>query len=259
MRPMPRQQLEVLSHRFHYHAWRGANRLGEELVVWDFLPTGEELPGWQPQRLDEVEPPGAPRSVQSVWAPARDTDGGLALLDIFECASRPEAHAFILQLLGLFQSPYIARREGEEVGDVAFGDPHDEVMLFARGNLVVSLRPGEPTPLRVRDVAARLDSQLVSKPGQPGTRASAEAPAMSRLTVPAASMRAGAEVRLSVDAEDPRGRRLWFKAFSPTGTLTVHERQLVYRHEAAAAPDVTVFAMAGPRAAARRSLEVTGL
>jgi hypothetical protein len=91
---------------------------------------------------------------------------------------------------------------------------------------------------------------------KPPEAAEPAAPRVRRVTVPSRAVRASAELELDVDAEDPEGRRVWMKALTPTGRLALREGKPVYRHEAAAAPEVTLCAVAGREAASGRSLEV---
>jgi hypothetical protein len=248
MRGTRRELFAETAKRHSYDEWCGTNRLGEELLVWSFFLRGEELPGWTPRRIDEVLQPGWPRMIQSMWTPP---EGGLALLDVFECSSRRKAHEFVITLVAQFESPLVTREEHPEIGDVVFAGPGDGLRVVARANLVMFLRSGDKPPVPIQDAAAQLDAELVSKPEAP---AEPEAPTIVELRLATPEPARGSEAPLMVAAEDPRREPLFYKCFSPSGELELRDDEIVYRHTSREPPRLEVYAVAPGRAVARREL-----
>src|SRR5438105_1550031 len=125
-------QQDYLKRRFDYESWRGKDTGDEGMLIRGIRLSGDELPGWQPYRMQRVELENMPPYVHSIW---QRPDGGadvLLRLDIYECASAAAAREFLLRLLGEFQSPEIARQEQNTVGDVAFVYPQETMILFTR-------------------------------------------------------------------------------------------------------------------------------
>ena len=111
-----------------YETWRTPDDEGAP-VVSGFTPGPEQMPGWQPVRVDPVPFEGARSATQSIWRPVQG-EGALLRLDLIEVTSSGHARAMLLRLLGEFQSPELRRREG--IGDVAFEMPGSSCILFAR-------------------------------------------------------------------------------------------------------------------------------
>ena len=78
-----------------------------------------------------------PRSTHSIWQRREGDPDALLRIDVYECDSRDDAHQFLLRLLGEIETPLVQLRDELEVGDVAFADLQDAVILFARANLAV--------------------------------------------------------------------------------------------------------------------------
>ena len=261
---------EATARRASLGRWQGVNRLGEELLVWNYQLTPDQLPEWTPQNAQTLQAPGWPRSIQTTWG---QTHGGLALIDTYECASRLEAHRFLVRLLGHVESPLLTWQRDSATGDVMFGDEKAPVALFARGNLVFFLRAADREPVPIADTASRLDETIISKPDVPdeaeadiGLRRAADAPTINRFTaalpmadrrdLAARTMPRGTSVALDIDAQDREHRALWYKAFSPSGDLWLSEGRPIYEQMTDGPTDVTLYAMASGHGAARRSLEL---
>jgi hypothetical protein len=250
MDPRGEDSYRSVARRVGYDDWRGVNRLGEELLAWNYLLTEHSLPRWRPLRVDALPARGWPRSIQSVWKRA---GAGAALVDVYECASRLEAHKLLLTLLAHVQSPRVARADEPEEGDVLFTEG-GALRLFARANLVFFLRAGDSEPVPVHEAAARLDEDLVSKP-EP--RRERDLPTIQSLTMGDVEIdddERGAQ-RLEVKVEDPMRRPHWYKCFSPTGELSLREGRPVYRHVRSERARLSVYAVGPGRGAARRDLE----
>jgi hypothetical protein len=242
---------DTMARRVSYASWRGANRLGEELLVWNYRLTPEQLPHWTLQYVQAIGTPGWPPSIQSAWS---HSDGGLALFDVFECSTREAAHVLLVDLLGNVESARLEREEDAPLGDVTFGHEDAPVSLFARANVVFFLRAADPAPMPIRETAARLDEELISKPEPARDEA---LPAIEQLRAERDVVRPGEAVALEVTAVDPMREPLWYKAFTSSGELRLSEGRPVYRHTAAGPPSISVYAVAPGRGAARRDLKLS--
>jgi hypothetical protein len=248
MRSTGSTRFRSLADRFSYDEWAGRNRLTEELVVWNFVPSGRELAACRLESVRETAPPGWPRTVQSVWRAAERADAqdaGLALVDVFECSSRDDAQRFSLELLGQFESPHIERREDLDVGDVGFSDDDQHAIVFARANLVVLARDAERRHLPIRALSISLDQELIERPEPRPARGG---PEIRRFAVQTRDLPLGRAMPLELETRGPKERPLWYKCFSSSGSLRVTEGTLVYEHTRPGPPDVTVYAIAPSQA-----------
>ena len=82
----------------------------------------------------------------------------------FTSATRATTPQFLLRLLGEIETPLVQLRDELEVGDVAFADPQDAVILFARANLAVRVANAGRSVIPVRAVAEQLDGHVSAKP-----------------------------------------------------------------------------------------------
>ena len=123
--------------------------------------TGSEVPGWilvSIRRNDGSQPP----FLISLWRHG-DTANELASIRIIECANAAAAQEQLLEELGNFESPAIARRTGSDlVGDIAFG-LGDTMVVFARRNLVVVILNAGRTAVSVTEIARSLDAAIQQK------------------------------------------------------------------------------------------------
>ncbi|HWW76018.1 MAG TPA: hypothetical protein VNZ44_11500 [Pyrinomonadaceae bacterium] len=240
-------KLEYLKQRYGFEEWRGRDTLQESLLIWKFLPGADDLPGWQPQRVQRVIPPDAekgsvsesswgrgdePASIQSLW---QQPEGGGALLrlDTFECASRGEAQQYLLRLLGEFQSPALRRAE-TIAGDVAFTFSKETVVLFARANLVLLLRNAGRSVQPLAPLAAQLDQTLTSKPESEGQRGVVRIREFD-------AQELGAGERITLEVSEQEGPQQWYKFFSPSGELRLEAGRPVYVPKAEGPSKVTMF------------------
>jgi hypothetical protein len=244
--------LDGLRQRFDHEAWRGANRLEEELFVHRFLPPPDLLEGWIAARTQLIETADWPRTIESIWQPPEGGRERLLRVDFFECASRDDAHDFLIRLLANFQSPEIKRDEDGKIGDVAFTGPGRGLALFARANLVLAVRNAGPEVVAVGDAAQQVDAELIARPPKSGD----VVPQIARFE---AGHVAGGDVRLEVDVSDPLDRPVWLKLFTRGGAVAREDGSLILRPSGKDATHVTLFASNENRGVASATLELPGL
>lgn len=242
---------DPLKRQFGFEEWRGRNTLSESLLIWRFYQGEDDFPGWKPIRIQTVQAPGWPQAIQSAWQPVEGAEESLLTVNVYELEGRPEAHEFLIRLLGDFQSREVSRKEQGYAGDVAFAPPEDNALLFARANLAVLLQNGGRKVLPLASLASHLDEELSSRP-QPAE--GQVAPQIRRFTAGAERAKIGEQVPLEVEAIDPLGRSVWFKLFSPAGEIRLVEGRPVYIPSAAGEQRITLYALNPNRAAARQEV-----
>jgi hypothetical protein len=254
MPALPPHLADVIKARFDYDAWRGRTTLDEDLFVWRLALSGREFPGWEAQRVERVERPGSPAWIHGLWSASEAPREVVVGMDIMECPSREAAHEVLVELLGDFQLPIPAEPIDADFGDVAFAWSDVAPVVFARGNLAVTVWNAGLEPVPLREHAARYDAGLVSRPT---ARRVAGAPVIRRFAGAAMEAEApAAGVPLEVEASDPLGRALWYKFFTRSGEVRLERDRPVCRPTAGGATAITVYAVAVDGSTASRRVRL---
>lgn len=222
-------QTDRLQQRYDFDSWNVPR--GPTSIAWGFRLGGNELPGWKPHRIQQVDLPGQPPASLSVWRPTQG-NGTLLAVNVYECDDESAARRYLLRLLGEFQGPDLQRVASP--GEVAFA-AGSAGLLFARGNLVALVRSIERTPAPVAESAGRLDDVLAGN--IPETR---DGPSLDQL---AAEPGTGASIPLSIKASGAAGDPVWFHLRSETGRLALLNRQPTFTPEGAGPHAVRVTAV----------------
>jgi hypothetical protein len=243
----------ILKQRHRFDAWRGVNRLSEQLFVWDFFLVGGELESWQPERIRTVEPAEPPTLTRSIWRGAEPEQ--LLALDVYQCQSRAAAHEQLIVLLTQFQSTGIDQVEAAELGDIAFLTPERTVALYARANLAVLVRNAGGNVVSVDAAAADLDRLLARRP-RPGGASVPRIDAFSPRQT--GEITAGDRIPLELAATDPLRLRVWYTIWSRLGEITLDRGELTYRAGPVGTDQVEAFAINenGDVASATVSLDI---
>lgn len=234
--------LEEFRRRHGFEDWRGSRATDEELFAWGFFFGGQELPGRRALRVDTVEAPGWPPAVQSLWRVEKDENAlreePLVRIDVYECTSRAEAHELVVRLLAQFQSPLIERRHNGP-GDVAFGMPGDRSVLLARANVAVVVLNAGTEIQAVEPVAREIDELFAA----PRLDRNTVRPQIRRVALAEGRPTRGVPIALVLEAEDPLGRRVWFRLSAKGGEFSSHDGRVFYTPEAEGAHAVEVAAI----------------
>jgi hypothetical protein len=244
---------DILKQRHRFDAWRGVNRLSEQLFVWDFVLVGGELESWQPERIRIVEPAEPPTLTRSIWRGAEPEQ--LLALDVYQCQSRAAAHEQLIILLTQFQSTGIDQVEAGELGDIAFLTPERTVALYARANLAVLVRNAGGNVVPVDAAAADLDRLLARRPRPGGALVPRIDTFSPRRT---GEIAAGDRIPLELAVTEPRRLRVWYMIWSRLGEIMLDRGELTYLAGSAGTDQVEAFAINehGDVASATVSLEV---
>jgi hypothetical protein len=238
-------KLDYLKRHYGFAQWSGSNKLQENLLVWKFFPGENELPGWLPKRIghvklsDDEESDGV-HAIQSIWKQADGETDTLLRLDTIECGSLTEAHDYLLQLLGEFQSPTLKRTE-TIAGDVAFTFPTETIVLFARANLVFLLRNAGRKLQPLAKFASQLDQTLTSKPKN-GER---KGVSVKELNFSDKGLVINESIPLDVDAFEFEPKQVWYKFFSSTGEMRLERGRPVYISRTTEPNKVMILIIAG--------------
>lgn len=242
----------ALEKRYEFQSWQGSNKLDTELFVSGFFFSGDELPDWKLARHRELRSLELPRTVRSLWEGGNEERAAESLLvEVYECDRRREAHAFLIDLAGEFQGPALERTE--QVGDVGFASAGRHGILFARGNLVISVRNAGSRLREVDELAATLDRQLTERP-EPGPGA---APRI-RAFRPGPGFEPGRGGPLEVEVAHPRQRPVWLKLFSEGGEVYREEGRLMWTRAAPGPARVTLYALAEDGTISSEALDLGG-
>lgn len=159
---MDTEQLDAVGRRFDFAAWRGINRLDREITVRNVALPKDLVAGLDHARVREINPGDGSRLLRMSW-PVPGQDSALLVMDIRECDSRDAAHLVLLELLANMQAPDVRRLEDHAPGDVAFGRDPTDAVVFARGNVTVSIHNGGETVVPVDEVARIVDNWIVEQ------------------------------------------------------------------------------------------------
>jgi hypothetical protein len=152
---------ETLFERFDFLSWV-ETPVEENVLVLNFKPSGFKLAEWQIENVSEFETGPLPlRTIESVWTREVDGDEQTASIDVYECDSRIAARRFLLELLA--QSTLPALAELNDLGDRAFAAPAQTMVIFAHGNLAVSVCDLSIIRRPVLELAYQVDKSLVAR------------------------------------------------------------------------------------------------
>ncbi len=245
--------LEAFRERHGFEDWRGSRTTDEELFVWEFFFGGRELPGFRALRIDTVEAPAWPLAIQSLWGSTESAEDEeqLVRIDVYECASRADADELVVRLLAQFQSPLIERRRNG-LGDVAFGMPGDTSLVFARANVAVVVLNAGGEVQSVEPVAREVD-RLFTEPQQ--LDRSPVRPEIRRVALAEGKPSSGVPIALVLEADDPLGRRVWFRLSAKHGEFSASDGRVFYTPEAEGTQAIEVVAINENLGVATETLE----
>jgi hypothetical protein len=150
---------DFLKQRHAFDTWSKEGASAVDFPRLELVLDGSELEGWQLHRSQRSKA-AETVVIQSLWTRSEDE---LLAVDIQACTSRAAAHDALLEWLGEFQSPLIARQSPAPAGDVAFAMPGNTAILFARGNLAVQVRNAGPRVQALAQLAATFEQALIRK------------------------------------------------------------------------------------------------
>lgn len=223
--------MDFLSQKFLFADWQGLNALRENLLVWNFDLSDIELPGLiLSNSVEANDDQRSIHSIETLWTKSGAEEESLISIVFYECGSREIAHRFLLELVGLFSLPVLARVQ-TNVGDVAFASPSNTAVLFARANMTILLIDVSKEPESVLEVAALIDGIIAAKPLDSEVR-----PALSdaNLSIPySGTYCEGEAIPLLSDARAAKQGGTSYRFFSASGNFRIAEGSPYFEPEKA--------------------------
>ena len=159
---MAEEYLEAVRQHYRFSEWNGVNKLDHDLVIENISVPKNLIDGLKLSNSREHELRDGSRLIRTSWV-LPDKSDSFFLMDIRECASRESAHLVLLELLANMQAPDIQRLSDNAPGDVAFGREVLTFIIFARGNIAVSIANGGREIISVEQYAKTLDTWIVEQ------------------------------------------------------------------------------------------------
>lgn len=159
---MQKEYLDAVRTRYHFDEWKGINRLEDDLELHDVAPPERLIPALKPEGIREIDPGDGTRLLRMRWFEP-EHEGSLLLMDLRECESRDQAHEVLLEYLANMQAPDVSRLDEDAPGDIAFALDPSSALVFARGNLVISLSNGARTKAPADEVAQKIDQWIMKQ------------------------------------------------------------------------------------------------
>lgn len=159
---MSDEQLDAVGERFNFTSWRGINRLDRDLSIRNISMPKDLVAGLDFAHSREIDPGDGTRLLRMSW-PVPGIEGALLIMDIRECDSRDVAHNVLLGLLANMQAPDVKRLEADAPGDIAFAQNPATAMIFARGNIALSISNGGEIVVPVDEVARTIDQWIIEQ------------------------------------------------------------------------------------------------
>lgn len=249
MRP-ENDTVELLKQKYDFKSWSVRNRLAENLFVNNYLLTSRPISDWNILKEEEIKVEGVPRCQRSFWVNPRLGTEASFRLDVYECASLPQAHEFLIRVLATFHSPLVGQRDDLPIGDVIFTPPGEASAAFARANMVFVISRAGRANFSVAELARQLDLDLASKPEDAKSDARAFSLQMS------SASGAGGDAALRVALSERRSAEpVCLKFFSSSGEVQAQGESLVYTATGKRPLEITVYAVDRKGQAVRRTLK----
>lgn len=227
----------ILEKRFNFKSWQGTNLLSENLFLWKFKFLGDELSNWTMKSSGVVNVENEPRLAQSLWEPKNSHPQSAPMpgtfdptippppdnrvsIEVYECDSLQDAHAYLIDVLGTMTSPQIAQLPTPPVGDVAFSAGQDYMLLFSLANLVVLVRNEGRDLVDVNPLVNDLASELLKSFQQ-------DDPVGLSITQFDATSGSNNTVLL-IQTADRVQHSFWHRFNSTTGTVVIDAGKLCY-------------------------------
>lgn len=241
---MDEEALERLRQHYRFDEWAGRSRTAARLFVVGHDVGRQVAAAGEVRGVRNIQPaqPALPKATRAFSRPSGTGDDVLVDIQVFECASRAEAHQLLLVVLGEFQSPDLMRRNDIEWGDVCFTTPGEGAVLFVRGNLLHVLRNAGRRRIPLLDVAAALDAPLAQSVAAAPQPKAAKAASRRRKGAAAKAATVAADVGQPVVVPQPKADQE-YRIVAYGGEVVREGDAVVYRPDEPGEHGVTVEAV----------------
>ena len=235
----------------------------QQLLLLNFSQDQFSPSGWQLREVDHFDAEPDPfKLTDAIWS-ATDCSDAKLRVTTYECTSISAARSFVLSLLAEFDRPGIKRREkfilGEEqvveIGDVAFADLDDLVLVFARVNIVVLIQNAAKQVVPVTHFGFQLDGDITRGPDPKGKEPEEE---MVQFSISEKKVRVGDEIPMYCHSGSLKnGNGTLFNFLGRSGELFLKGDDLLYRPSAGGEQTLTILGRNGGTQTARQQLKLS--
>lgn len=236
-RPFSLETLRFFKARYGYDEWR--RRISRELFIGGFFLSKHSLRDWKFVDLPQVSPVSqSPLTIQALVQTTLPDAIQRLRVDVDVCVSAESAVYFLLRRAASFDTPTLVMRPDLEIGDIALIESQTGAILFARGNVVVSVGNAFNTFANPADLAKLLDQHLTEHPARNGK----ESGLLQRFYPATAIVSTNEEIPLLIHSDSARESEQFYKFFSPSGYVRQRRGQFIYCPTGSGSQQVTVFA-----------------
>lgn len=231
------ETLRFFKARYGYDEWR--RRISRELFIGGFFLSKQSFRDWKFV--------GIPRVIRvSQWPPTIQALVQTTLPDVIQnlrvdvdvCVSAESAVYFLLRRAARFETPTLVMRPDLEIGDIALMESQTGTILFARGNIVVSVRNPLNTFVNPADLAKLLDRYLTEHPDREGK----ESGLLQRFYPATTTVTTDEEIPLLIQSDSIRESQQFYKFFCTSGYVRQRRGEFVYCSTGSGSHQLTVFA-----------------
>ncbi len=232
----------------------------QQLLLLNFNQERFSPSGWKFDGADQFDVDTDPfKLTDAIWS-ATDCSKAKLRVITYECSSIPAARSFVLSLLGEFDVPGIKRQqnfivdnETVTIGDVAFADLDELVLIFARANIVVLVQNAAQQVVPVPQFAFQLDAEIARGPELGGE----QLPELEEFSISEKEIYVGDEIPVRCHNGSPRnGNGTRFNFFG-SGEMFIRGENVLYRPLVGGEQVLTILGRNGGTQTARQELKLS--
>jgi hypothetical protein len=246
---LKKQQRAVVKETHNFEMWTDRMKNREVGLVVGFILTDKDIPEWKliKKEEEEIAEVGGKRTWY-LWKNPKSKEEELISIDIVETNSIQAAHEAIIDYIMSCQRPEFPPGEslGLEIGDVVFGVGEKEMptgAIFARNNLMISVRSVGMKDVSVKDITLHLDTLIYRKPTLLTLSPEIEIykPKIKKFVLSDKTGKVGDKIALTIIASDPKGEKLTYKMYSLGGQILKEADKYFYRIEKPGKHKIQIF------------------
>ncbi len=224
----------TIKESYGFDSWAGSISGEEHEFIWNFFMNGRESPGWNLAESMDYGVEKERNMTRYLWKKEKEEKEKekekemLILVDVIETPSLLDSHEAVIDFISECQAPHLpeGKSHGIDVGDISFlshGEPISSI-LFARGNLALSVRSVGSVDVAVDEFAQNVDYYLSEKPPPSDVE---DTPGIEEFESECSCIRLHEKVALKIKVSDPLKGRLRYKFFS-TGGKIIREKDTIF-------------------------------
>jgi hypothetical protein len=225
--------LQILTELYKFDDWKLPARSSEQMFLDNLYLPPDFFLNWNQLQDEQMQMLTSdwPLTVHTLLERQEDTD--LRRIDRHVCANAADARSFLMLTLAQFECPTLNPLDG--LGEVAFLNPEDESIVFARANLVFLIRNVGEKNESLLEMAKTLDQETLREPNSEF----AHVQPMQHFSVSTEKFLAGRTV--PIDIVDQSSQVRMHKFLTPDGKISLQENQYVYEPFSSGPQRLTIF------------------